>query len=140
MPGDAEGARRRRRITRLQRFVLNPPAKAGVWLGLVPGYALIETRGRRTGRRRRTVVGVHQEGNTLWVVAEQGRHAGYVANLEADPEVRVRLRGRWRLGTARTVPDDNPFVRLESFRRRSHAATVRRLGTALLTVRIDLRP
>lgn len=63
-------------------------------------------------------------------------------NLEANPRVRVRVRGRWRTGTARILPDDDPRERQ---RRLSHrlaarinAASVRGFGTYLLTVRIDL--
>jgi deazaflavin-dependent oxidoreductase (nitroreductase family) len=131
-------ARKRRLVRLVQRYALNPPAKAAVRAGLVPGYALVETRGRRSGRRRRTVVGTHVEGTTAWVVAEQGRHAGYVRNLEADPDVRLCIRGRWRPARAQVVPDDDPEARLQTFGRRSHASAVRRFGTDLLTVRFDL--
>jgi deazaflavin-dependent oxidoreductase (nitroreductase family) len=109
-----------------------------VRLGLVPGYVLLETRGRRTGKRRRTVVGVHFDGGTGWVVAEQGRHAGYVGNIAANPEVRVCVRGRWRRARAAALPDDDARARLDLFPR-SHAATVRRFGTDLMTVRLDLK-
>lgn len=134
----SSGARKRRLVRLWQRYVLNPPVKLLVWLGVVPGHALIETRGRRTGRRRRTVVGVHVEDSTGWIVAEHGSHAGYVRNLRSDPNVRVRLRGRWKDACAYVVPDDDPQVRLDSFGRRAHASAVRRFGTELLTVRVDL--
>lgn len=129
---------KRRLLIPLQRYVLNPPVKLAAFLGVLPGYAVIETVGRKTGRRRRTVVGVHREGDSLWIVAEQGRHAGYVRNLEAQPQVRVRLRGRWRKGTARVVADDDPRARLDAFGRRVHARSVIRFGTELATVRVDL--
>src|SRR4051812_36434800 len=96
----------------MQRYFLNPPVKAAVWTGLAPGYALIETRGRKTGKRRRNVVGMQVKDDVGWVVAEQGRHAGYVANLMADASVRVRLRGRWRSARAEVVPDDDAAARL----------------------------
>ena len=130
--------RKRRRVRLLQRYLLNPPAKAVVWAGLVPGYVLVETRGRRTGKRRRTVVGMHLEGATGWVVAEQGCHAGYVRNLESDPRVRVRVGRRWRDGTAAVVDDDDVEARLDAFGRRAHASSVRRFGTDLRTVRVEL--
>jgi deazaflavin-dependent oxidoreductase (nitroreductase family) len=135
---DTGDAGRRRRIVRVQRYLLNPPVKALAWLGVLPGHGLIETHGRRTGKRRRTVVGIHVDGDTAWIVAEQGRHAGYVRNLQADPNVRVRLRGRWRDGHAEVVADDDPQDRLDSFGRRGHASAVRRFGTELTTVRVDL--
>jgi deazaflavin-dependent oxidoreductase (nitroreductase family) len=134
-----EQAARRRRVRLLQKYLLNPPVKLGVHLGLVPGYALMETVGRRAGKRRRTVVGVYVEDGTAWIVAEQGRHAGYVANLRANPTVRLRLGRRWHIGEARIVPDDDPQHRLDRFDRSIHAAAVRRFGTDLLTVQVDLR-
>lgn len=133
--GEAE---RRKRIRLVQRYLLNPPVKVLTWLGALPGHALIETRGRRSGKRRRTVVGVKLEGRTAWIVAEQGRHAGYVRNLQSDPHVKVRLRGRWQQGRAEVVADDDPQARLDSFGRRSHASAVRRFGTDLMTVRVEL--
>ena len=42
----------------LQRYVLNPPIKLALAVGLpLPGYALLETKGRKTGKPRRTPVG-----------------------------------------------------------------------------------
>jgi deazaflavin-dependent oxidoreductase (nitroreductase family) len=112
--------------------------KLAVWAGLIGGHMLVETTGRVTGSRRRTVVGCHRDEATVWVVAEQGRHAGYVRNLDVHPEVRVRLGRRWRPATARVVDDDDPVARLASFGRARHAALVRKAGTELLTVRFDL--
>jgi deazaflavin-dependent oxidoreductase (nitroreductase family) len=137
--GEQEDRARRHRIRLLQRYVLNPPVKAAVWTGLIPSYVLVETLGRKSGKRRRNVVGMHLDGDTGWVVAEQGRHAGYVANLMATPEVRVRVRGRWRRARAHVLLEDDAEARLGSFST-SHAATVRRFGTDLTTIRFDLDP
>jgi deazaflavin-dependent oxidoreductase (nitroreductase family) len=137
--GGEAGARKRKVVRWVQRYLLNPPTKLVVRAGLVPGYVLVETTGRRSGRRRVTVVGMHVEGSTGWVVAEQGRHAGYVRNIEAHPDVRVCSGRRWRAARATVVADDDPEARLAQFGR-SHSATVRRLGTDLLTVRFDLAP
>ena len=136
MHNDRE-ARKRRRVRAIQRYVLNPPVKAVVWAGLAPGYVLLETRGRRSGKRRVTVVGMHIDGSTGWIVAEQGRHAGYVRNLEAHPEVRVRRSRRWHDARAAVVDGDDVQARLDQFGRRTHASTVRRFGTQLTTVRVD---
>jgi deazaflavin-dependent oxidoreductase (nitroreductase family) len=133
----AASDRKRRTVRFLQRYVLNPPTIVAVRAGLVPGYVLLETVGRRTGKRRTNVVGMHVEDSTGWVVAEQGRHAGYVRNIEANANVRVCVRGRWRLAHAQVMPDDDPRARLDRFGRRVHASAVRRFGTELLTVRID---
>lgn len=133
-------ARKRARVTRLQRWVLNPPMKLLVGAGLVPGHVVLETRGRRTGRARRTVLGAHAERDTIWIVAEQGRHAAWVRNVEADPNVRVRHRARWRPARAEIVDGDDPRARLSSWDRPGHARLVQSVGTQLATVRLDLRP
>jgi deazaflavin-dependent oxidoreductase (nitroreductase family) len=134
----SDGSERKRKNVRfLQRYVLNPPTMLAVRLGLVRGHVLIETFGHRTGKRRRNVVGMQIEDSTGWVVAEQGLHAGYVRNIEANPRVRVCVRGKWRTAVARIVGDDDAQARLDSFGRPGHAANVRRFGTDLLTVRFD---
>lgn len=77
------------------------------------------------------------EDGVVWIVAEHGRRANYVRNIEADPHVRVRVRGRWRPGRARVEPDDDALARLR--RHRSLNNLVARLvATDLLTVRVDL--
>jgi deazaflavin-dependent oxidoreductase (nitroreductase family) len=134
---DDGGQRKRRRVRFVQRYLLNPPTILAVRSGLVPGYVLVETTGRRTGKRRRTTVGMRVEGTTGWVVAEQGRHAGYVRNIAEHPDVRVCIRGRWRPARAHLVPEDDPVARLDGFGRPLHGSTVRRFGTDLLTVRFD---
>jgi deazaflavin-dependent oxidoreductase (nitroreductase family) len=139
VPGNDPDAARRRRTRLLQKYVANPPMKLGVWAGVVPGHMLVETVGRKTGKRRRTVVGCHVEGDTIWVVSEQGRHAGYVRNLEARPQVRVRIDRRWRPATAAIVDGDDSTARLASWAgRQKHADIVRKVGTSLLTLRFDL--
>jgi hypothetical protein len=41
----------------LQKYLLNPPIKLALTIGLpLPGYALLETKGRKTGKPRRTPV------------------------------------------------------------------------------------
>lgn len=135
----------------LQRFVFNPPVKAALALGIVPpSYALLETRGRTSGKPRRTPVGNGLVGDTFWIVAEHGMRAGYVRNVAKDPRVRVKVRSggaraQWRSGTARLLPDDDPRRRQREVARGHpgralNAFVVRTLGTSLLTVRIDLDP
>ena len=85
--------RRRRNVRLVQRYLLNPPAMLAVRTGVVPGYVLIETIGRRTGKRRRTVVGMRIEHSTGWVVAEHGGHAGYVQNIQTNSH-RARVHQR----------------------------------------------
>ena len=120
--------------------LFNPLVKAAAKAGLpLFGVAILETTGRRSGQARRTPVGPAVSGSTAWIVAEHGRHAAYVRNLEADPHVRIRLGRRWRTGVARVVPDDDSRARLSAMPR-LNASVVRAMGSELLTVRIDLDP
>ncbi len=131
---------RRRVSTFLSARLFNPLVKAATDAGLaVPGVAILETTGRRTGRPRRTPVVPSIDGDTCWIVAEHGRKAAYVRNIEADPRVRIRLGRRWRTGAAHVMPDDDPRARQRGMPA-VNAAAVRLMGTDLLTVRIDLDP
>ncbi|WP_370948563.1 nitroreductase/quinone reductase family protein [Amycolatopsis sp. cg5] len=129
---------RRKRVRLLQKYVINPPLKALTFAGKLPGHIVLETTGRKTGKPRRTIVGTQREGSTLWVVAEQGRYAGYVANIAAQHRIRVRLDGHWLDATATVLDDDDVDARLASFDDQKHVGMVRKFGTSLLTVRIDI--
>ena len=131
--------RKRKLVTTLQVRVLNPPIRAQASRGLVPGVALLETTGRRSGEPRRTPVsnGLERGTNTFWIVAEMGRRAAYVRNIEADPRVRVHVRGRWRGGVARVLEGEDPRARLRSVNR-LNALGVKALGSDLLVIRIEL--
>jgi deazaflavin-dependent oxidoreductase (nitroreductase family) len=130
-----------RAVRRLQKYLVNPPVRALFSAGLVPRtHALLETTGRRSGLPRRNPVGNGLDGDTFWIVAEHGRRADYVRNLEADPNVRVKIGRRWRSGTATVLPDDDPRARLDRIGRPVNGLMVRAVGTDLLTIRIDLEP
>ena len=134
---------KRRITTWVARRVVNPPAR--LVAGRVPGFALLETTGRTSGRPRHTPVTDGLDGDTFWIVAEHGHRADYVRNLEKDPRVRVRVRGRWRTGTAHVLPAQDVRDRLRHVARRGplsrlNASMVRLVGTDLTVVRIDLEP
>jgi deazaflavin-dependent oxidoreductase (nitroreductase family) len=129
-----------------QRRLMNPVVRRALGRGWrIPGYALLETTGRNSGLPRRTPVGDGLDGDTFWIVAEHGRRADYVRNIEADRRVRVLVRGTWRWGTALPLPHDDPRERQRilgrnRLGRRVNDLAVRSFGTDLLTVRIDLDP
>ena len=132
----------------LQKYFLNPPIKILFAIGIVPpGYALLETAGRKTGKPRRTPVGDGRVGNQFWIVAEHGVKAGYVRNIQTNPRVRLKLRegvcARWYNGTAHVLYDDDARERQRWLAGQlpssaANARVVRLLGTRLLTVQIDL--
>src|ERR1700746_1280793 len=100
----------------LQKYLLNPPIELMLAVGVpLPGYALLETRGRKTGTPRRTPVGDGRIGNQFWLVAEHGMKAGYVRNIEHDPRVRLKLREGLRnpcpTGPPHLLPNDDPRER-----------------------------
>jgi deazaflavin-dependent oxidoreductase (nitroreductase family) len=127
MPDDT-----RDRVTNFfQRRVANPLMRR------LPIQTLLETTGRKSGEPRRTPLGGSRVGNQFWFVSEFGEKSQYVKNIQANPRVRVRLRGRWHNGTAHLVHDDDPAERLKSLPQ-FNSFGVRTFGTNLLTIRVDL--
>jgi deazaflavin-dependent oxidoreductase (nitroreductase family) len=127
--------------TFLSARLLNPLVNAAARAGMpLPGLVILETTGRRSGRPRRVPVGKALEGDTLWIVAEHGRRAAYVRNIEAHPGVRVRVGRRWRLGTGRVLPGDDWRQRQRRMPNRANSAVVRLMGTEPVTLRVDLDP
>jgi deazaflavin-dependent oxidoreductase (nitroreductase family) len=123
--------RKRRRVSFFHRHIANPITRR------LPAQVLLETTGRVSGRRRRTPIGGRLVGATFWLVSDHGEASDYIRNIKANNRVGVRIRGRWRPGTAFLLPDDDPNVRLTTLPR-FNGSLVRALGTDLLTVRIDL--
>jgi deazaflavin-dependent oxidoreductase (nitroreductase family) len=121
---------KRRVVHRVQRRIVNP-------IGRRLPVTMLETTGRKTGQPRRTAVGGRVVNNQFWMVSEHGDHSHYVLNIKANPAVRVRIRRRWRNGTAHLLTDDDPVARLRAMPGPNSTA-VRMMGSELLTIRIDL--
>ena len=120
-----------------QKRVVNPAFRWAA--GFVPGYAVIETIGKRSGQARRVPVGGGLRRDAYWLVAGDGRAAQYVRNIEANSKVRVQVHGRWRTGNAHLLPDDNPRRRLWRLNP-MNGLFISISGRDLLSVRIDLDP
>jgi deazaflavin-dependent oxidoreductase (nitroreductase family) len=105
--------------------------------GHLPGQAVIQTAGWRSGLPRLTPVGGRIVDSSFWLVADHGFNSNYVRNIQANPRVRVQVDGRWRRGTAVLLVDDDARRRLRQLPW-TNSLLVRLLGTDLLTVRIDL--
>jgi deazaflavin-dependent oxidoreductase (nitroreductase family) len=140
---------RSRVIDRLQKSVINPLDRLAFALRTPPpGDALLETVGRRTGQPRVTPVCDCLEGSTFWIVAQRGRDADYVKNIEANPRVRVKgslSNSAWRAGTADILDDDDPKERIRIIGRgnRWRRLCLQASASATinpLTIRIDLDP
>ena len=125
----------RRWVRAYQKHVGNPTQLRTA--GIVPGWAVIETTGRRTGLNRQVPVGGALRRGSFWLVAGDAGHSSYVRNIEADPAVRVKLHGRWHDGTAHLCPDDDARKRLMRLNP-LNGLFVWVAGRDLLTIRIDL--
>ena len=123
-------ARKRRRVIAFAKYVLNPVAKP---LANVFGLAVLETIGRKSGKRRRTPLGAFKKDGSFWIVSEHGRHANYVRNIVANPRVRLKHRFRWLEGTAHILDDVDP----RPYEKGLNGLVVRAFGTAQTVVRID---
>jgi deazaflavin-dependent oxidoreductase (nitroreductase family) len=125
-----------------QQYVGNRIGRLLLTLGIAPPvYALLETKGRKTGKPRRIPVGngLLKGTNTFWLISEYRTRAAYVRNILSDPEVRVKIGRRWHRGRATVLHDDDPHERQRQMNRFNSAA-VRFFGSEedLLTVRMDL--
>jgi deazaflavin-dependent oxidoreductase (nitroreductase family) len=131
----------------IEKYLSNPMMRAALRAGVAPrAFALLETVGNKTGRRRLTPIGNGLDRDTFWLVSELGLAAGYVRNLQANPQVRVKVRRRWYSGVATILPADDGWARRKEIDRRN--GVVGRLdgkifhasATTPVTVRIDLQP
>ncbi len=141
--------RRKVRVTHwLDRWVFNPIIRVGVMTGVAPrAFALLETTGRVTGRRRVVPVGNGSLGNEFWIVAQDGYDCAYVRNLMAKPAVRVKVPRRpWRGGVATVVEGvDGRAKRREIDERnglggRFDGVIFRAACTELVTIKVELEP
>lgn len=135
MPPLAESERRRRARHHAFWKIVNPLNRP--LAGLAPWWVLLETRGRRSGKPRTTPLARGPvDGNVVWVASVHGRRASWVRNLEASPEIRIKLSRRWHSGRA-TVHDYDEAIgrRFNAYAR----SGPRMLGIEPVLVRVELR-
>lgn len=126
--------RRRRARHRIFWGIINPPTRP--LAGLAPWWVLLETRGRKTGQPRTTPLARGpREDKVIWLISVHGRHAQWVRNLEATPEVRIKLSGRWHRARATVLPYDETIARRFNIYARSGPRT---LGIDPALVRVEL--
>ncbi len=98
---------------------------------------VVETVGRRSGKRRRIPVGHVEDDGKLVVVSERGAGGDWVRNaLARDGRLRVFYQGRWRDARLRLL-GGNPEDYLQRMNK-LHAALVRRHSTTPQAVEITL--
>jgi deazaflavin-dependent oxidoreductase (nitroreductase family) len=132
----ALGEHERRRRSRHLVFwkAINPPLRG--LAGLAPWWVLLETTGHRTGMPRTTPLARGPvDGNVVWLASVHGRLSTWVRNLEAAPEVRIKMSGRWHHGRATIQEFDEEIARRFNRYARSGPKT---LGIDPALVRVDL--
>src|SRR5580698_4724169 len=137
-------------VRTFQRWTINPLMRLLLTIGINPlGLAILETRGRNSGKPRRVPVGNGRKGDSFWIIAEHGMRANYVRNIAEDPRVRVRLRiglrYRWVTGIATVLPDDDALARQRRIiawhpLRALNAINVLVFNAAVVTVHVRLLP
>lgn len=126
---------RLRLITPVQRYIANPVGRRVA--RYLNSQAVLETTGRKSGQPRTTPIGGRQVGLSYWIVSEFGRKSQYVRNIEANPHVRLQIRGVWHTGVAVLLDEDDSRRRLRELPW-LNSALVRLAGSDLLTIRVDL--
>ena len=89
----------------IRRYVATGGADGHDWKPGVPTL-LLTTRGRRSGKLRRTALIYGRAGDAYVVVASQGgapEHPAWYLNLDADPAVQVQVRADVFAARARTA-------------------------------------
>lgn len=80
----------------LPLFLLHPPR----------GFGVLTTTGRKTGLRRRRCIRAIRRGDRVFAVAIKGSRTAWLKNVEATPEVSLRIRGGTFAGAAGRVRDE----------------------------------
>ncbi len=97
----------------IQEYVESGGEKGHMWRDGVPTLLLI-TRGRKTGKLRRSALIYGRMGDAFVVVASKGghpRHPMWYLNLKANPEVGIQVRAETLEAMARDATDDErPFL------------------------------
>jgi deazaflavin-dependent oxidoreductase (nitroreductase family) len=92
-------------LARANRVGLN--RVVGLFASRVPGFAMVEHRGRRSGRVYRTPVNVFRRDNGYVIALTYGPESDWVQNVLAAGGCRLEARGnRADLGAPKIVRDD----------------------------------
>ncbi len=120
-----------RKMNRLVASRVKPDEKAG---DLV---LLLQTTGRVTGQPHNTFLQYEYWDGTYTVGSARGPDADWFRNLVANPEVRVRLKGKWHPAHAEPISDPARVLTFLEYRLERHPTMVRGM---LLTHGLPLQP
>ncbi|MGI5221544.1 nitroreductase family deazaflavin-dependent oxidoreductase [Nocardia sp. CA-290969] len=109
----AAGPERMRALARFNRYVTNPVQR--LWAPRLPGMAVLEHTGRKSGNAYRTPVMVFIESGVLAVPLNYGPESDWVRNIRAAGSAGVvHRRKQYRLTDPRVLPADSPDLPLSA--------------------------
>jgi deazaflavin-dependent oxidoreductase (nitroreductase family) len=128
--------RLKRRVSLTFWRIVNPLARS--LAGIAPWWVVLETTGRKSGKPRRVPLARGPvDGSTAWLICVHGSRAEFARNIDADPRIRLKLRGSWRDGTAEVLPLDEAVVRRFNLYARMGPRT---MGIEPKLIRVELAP
>jgi deazaflavin-dependent oxidoreductase (nitroreductase family) len=77
------------------------------WFNLMPprNYGVLTTTGRKTGKPRRKCIRAIRRGDSVYIVSIGGPNIAWLKNIEANPDVSLRIRGGTFAGRVRKLSD-----------------------------------
>ncbi len=94
----------------ITNYVVTGGQKGHLWNGMPT--LLLTTRGRKTGKLRRTALIYGRDGANILIVASNGGapdHPNWYLNLSENPEVEIQIEAETIRGRARTAtPEEKP--------------------------------
>ena len=79
-------------LARFNRYVTNPVQR--IWAGRVPGMAILEHTGRKSGKRYRTPLNVFPTEDGVVIVLTYGPNRDWLKNITAAGSARMMHRGK----------------------------------------------
>lgn len=107
-------------IQKIHRFLY--AIGLGPFIGKI--VLLLTTTGRRSGRRRVTPLQYEKVGEDYYLGAARGLQADWVRNIQADPQVEIRVGARRVRGSAEIVTDPARFADFLEMRLERHPRLV----------------
>lgn len=77
------------------------------WFSVLPpkGFGVLTTTGRKTGKQRRKCIRTIRRGDRVYIVSIGGPDMAWLKNIQANPNVTLRIAGGTFAGRARTLSD-----------------------------------
>jgi deazaflavin-dependent oxidoreductase (nitroreductase family) len=90
---------------------------------------LLTTTGRKTGLERVTPLQYEEHDSVIYVASARGEKADWFRNIQANPRVRVQIRGRHFSGSAEPITDPERIADFLELRLQKHPLMVRLIMT-----------